>query len=186
MEITTVKDLMVPLEEYVTVSEEATLFEAVMALEKAQEHLDRKRYHYLHRAVLVYDKNKKIVGKVSQLDALRALEPKYGALHDDESLSRTGFSPQFLKSMLEKYALWDKPLKDVCGKAAKLKVKTFMYAPTEGEYIQESASLEAAMHLLVMGRHQSLLVNRGDDIVGILRLTDVFMEIFRLMRICEL
>jgi hypothetical protein len=39
---------------------------------------------------------------------------------------------------------------------------------------------------LVMGRHQSLLVARGEDIVGILRLTDVFMEIFRLMRICEL
>lgn len=186
MEITTVKDLMVPLEEYVTVSEEATLFEAVMALETAQENLDRERYHYLHRAVLVYDENKKIVGKVSQLDALRALEPKYGTMHDKESLSRAGFSPQFLKSMLEEHSLWDRPLKDVCGKAAKLKVKEFMYAPTEGEYIQESASLEEAMHLLVMGRHQSLLVTRGEDIVGILRLTDVFMEIFRLMRICEL
>jgi hypothetical protein len=29
-------------------------------------------------------------------------------------------------------------------------------------------------------------VTRGENIVGILRLTDVFMEIFRLMRICEL
>jgi hypothetical protein len=37
-----------------------------------------------------------------------------------------------------------------------------------------------------MGRHQSLLVTRDEEIVGILRLTDVFMEIFRLMRICEL
>ena len=186
MEITTVKSLMVPLEEYVVVSEEATLFEAVMALEKAQEQLDRKRYHYLHRAVLVYDKDKRIVGKVSQLDVLRALEPKYRAMSDTGSLSRAGFSPQFLKSMLEAHSLWDRPLKDICGKGAKLKVKDFMYAPTEGEYIQESASLEEAMHLLVMGHHQSLLVTRGEDIVGILRLTDVFMEVFRLMRICEL
>ena len=186
MERTIVKDLMVPLEEYATVSEEATLFEAVMTLEKAHEDLDRTRYHYLHRAVLVYDKNKKIVGKISQLDVLRALEPKYGVLGDKESLSRAGFSPQFLKSMLEQHSLWDKPLKDVCGKAAKLKVKGFMYTPSEGEYVEESTSLEEAMHLLVMGHHQSLLVTRGENIVGILRLTDVFMEIFRLMRICEL
>ena len=186
MEKTSVKDLMVPLEEYATVSEEATLFEAVMALEQAQQDLDRTRYHYLHRAVLVYDKNKKIIGKISQLDVLRSLEPKYMEMGDQSTLSRAGFSPQFLKSMLGQHSLWDKPLKDVCGKAGKLKVKTFMYKPTEGEYIEERASLEEAMHLLVMGRHQSLLVTRGEDIVGILRLTDVFMEIFRLMRICEL
>ena len=186
MERTNVKDLMVPLEEYATVSEEATLFEAVMALEKAHEDLDRTRYHYLHRAVLVYDENKKIVGKVSQLDVLRALEPKYGEIGDQSTLSRAGFSPQFLKSMLEQQSLWDKPLMDICGKAAKMKVKKFMYKPTKGEYIAESASLEEAMHLLVMGRHQSLLVTSGGNIVGILRLTDVFMEIFRLMRICEL
>ena len=34
-----------------------------------------------------------------------------------------------------------------------------------------------AIHQLVMGRHQSLLVTKGKDIVGILRLTDVFREI---------
>ena len=186
MERTNVKDLMVPLEEYATVPEEDTLFEAVMALEKAHEDLDRTRYHYLHRAVLVYDKNKKIVGKISQLDVLRALEPKYMEMGDQSALSRAGFSPQFLKSMLGEHSLWARPLKDICGKAAKLKVKSFMYTPTEGEYIEENAYLEEAMHLLVMGHHQSLLVTSGEKIVGILRLTDVFMEIFRLMRICEL
>ena len=53
-----VKDLMVPLEEYATVSEDATLYEAVMALEKAQEELDLTKDKYKHRAVLVYDKDK--------------------------------------------------------------------------------------------------------------------------------
>jgi hypothetical protein len=33
----TVKDLMVPLSEYATVSEDASLYEAVVSLEKAQE-----------------------------------------------------------------------------------------------------------------------------------------------------
>jgi CBS domain-containing protein len=186
MKITTVGDLMVPLEEYATVSEEAILFEAVMTLEQAQERLDRKRYKYLHRAILVYDKNRKVVGKISQLDVLKALEPKYATMETVEGISRGGFSPELLKSILADLSLWDKPLKNICGKAARVKVKEFMHIPTEGEYIEETASLEEAMHMLVMGRHQSLLVTRSGDIVGILRLTDVFMEIFRMMKLCEL
>ena len=44
MEIITIEDLMVPIEEYATVGEEATLYEAVKALEKAQEDFDFKHY----------------------------------------------------------------------------------------------------------------------------------------------
>ncbi len=70
MENTTAGDLMVPLEEYATVSEEATLKDAADALEQAQEELDRKRYKYLHKAVLVLDNNNEVVGKITQLDIL--------------------------------------------------------------------------------------------------------------------
>lgn len=185
-EIIIVKDLMVPLEEYATVSQETTLYEAVEALEKAQEDLVRSHYHYLHRAVLVFDENQKIVGKVSQLDILGALEPKYGEMGDMRTLSRAGFSPQFLKSLMEKYSLCDKSFRDMCSKAANIKVKTFMYTPTEGEYTEEDTPLCEAMHQLVIGQHQSLLVTRDKDIVGILRLTDVFKEVFQMMKICRL
>ncbi len=181
-----VQDLMVPLEEYVTVSVDATMFDAVMALEKAHEELDRTRYTYLHRAILVYDENRKIVGKISQLDVLRALEPKYGDMGDQGAFSRAGFSPQFLKSMLKRYSLFDRPLRDICTKASKLPVTDFMYTPTEGEYIDEKGYLCDAIHQLVMGRHQSLLVTKKKDIVGILRLTDVFKYIFQTMKTCEI
>jgi CBS domain containing-hemolysin-like protein len=50
-----VKDLMVPISEYATVPEEATLYEAVLALEKAQEQYQHSLYS--HRAVLILDKN---------------------------------------------------------------------------------------------------------------------------------
>ena len=184
MKTIAVKDLMVPLSEYVTVSEEATLYDAVLALEKAQEVFDPQKHR--HRAVLAFDKNNKVVGKLGQLDILRTLEPKYAEMGDLGPLSRAGFSPQFLKSMIEKFALWDKPLTDICSKAARLKVKDIMYTPTEGEYVEESASLGAAVHQLVMGHHQSLLVTRGKEIVGILRLVDVFKEICEAMKTCEL
>lgn len=186
MKTIAVKDLMVPLEEYATVSQEATLYEAVLELEKAQEQLDRDRYLYLHRAFLVYDAQGKIVGKVSQLDALRALEPKYRDMGEPESLSKTGFSSSFLRSMLQQYSLWDKPLSDICAKATQVQVKKFMHKPTEGEYVDEQATLEEAIHMLLMGRHQSLLVTRSQDIVGLLRLTDVFKHVFQRVKACAI
>ena len=185
METITVKDLMVPLEEYATVSEEASLLEAVLALEKAQEELDRTRYLYLHRAVLVFNKENQIVGKISQLDVLKALEPKYKEVGDLQSLSRAGFSPEFLKSMMDQQKLWTPPLRDMCSKAAKVNVRDFMYTPTEREYVDEDVSLEEAIHMLVMGHHHSLLVTRDGKIIGILRLTDVFVAIFDLIQTCQ-
>jgi len=181
-----VKDLMVPLEDYVTISEEATLFEAVTALEKARDEIDRTRYQDLHRALLVTDKNNRVVGKISMLDMLKALEPKYTGLGDAGRLSRAGFSAQFLQSMLDNASLWRSPLKDLCSKAAGFKVKNFLYAPTEGEYVEESATLDEAIHLLLMGHHQSLLVSKDKDIVGILRICDVFLEISKTMKTCEI
>jgi len=175
MEILTVKDLMVPLSGYATVSEDANLCEAVKELKKAQKNFDQTRDR--HRAILINNKNNKIVGKLSQLDVIRALEPKYLKIDDPQSLSRFGFSQDYLKYTLKEHHLWENTLDDICKKAAKLIVKTFMYAPTESEYVKEDTSLEEAIHKLVMGRHQSLLVTRGEDIVGILRLTDVFRQI---------
>jgi CBS-domain-containing membrane protein len=62
-----------------------------------------------------------------------------------------------------------------------------MYAPSAGEYIQQDASLDIAIHQLIVGCHQSLLVkNDRDAIVGILRLTDVFAAVFHKLKECKL
>jgi CBS domain containing-hemolysin-like protein len=62
----------------------------------------------------------------------------------------------------------------------------FMYALTEGEYVSQEASLDEAIHQLVLGQHQSLLVTEGNEIVGILRLTDVFAAVFHVMKQCSI
>jgi CBS domain containing-hemolysin-like protein len=82
--------------------------------------------------------------------------------------------------------LWNKPMNDICRKAAELKVESFMQAPTEGEYIDEGASLDNAIHQLIMGKHLSLLVTSGNDIVGILRLIDVFKAVVENIKSCEI
>lgn len=184
MKTITVDELMVPLSEYAVVNEEATMYEAIMALEKAQEKYEERNGP--HRAVLVVDKDQKVVGRLSQWDVLRSLEPKYSEMGDPGALSRAGFSPQFLNSMLEQYALWDKPLQTICSKAAQLQVKRFMHTPSEGEYVQEKSSLDEAIHKLIMGHHHSLLVTSDKAIVGVLMLETVFKEISNQIKACKI
>jgi CBS domain-containing protein len=179
-----VKDLMVPLSEYATVTEEATLYEAVMALEEAQENFEDKHARYRHRAILILDKAGDVVGKLSQLDVLRALEPKYQEMIQGEGLHRFGFTKEFEKSILEEFHLFASTLDDICRKAGEKNVKEFMYAPGEGEYVSEDATLDVAIHQLIIGHHQSLLVTRSKKIVGVLRLTDVFAAVFHKMKKC--
>ena len=60
-----------------------------------------------------------------------------------------------------------------------------MQTPTEGEIIDQEASLETAVMQLVTGRHISLLVTRDKEIIGILRMTDAFAAVFHTMKECE-
>ena len=85
-----VKDLMVPLSEYATVHDDATLYEAVLSLEKAQAEFDHSRYR--HRAILVLNNKNKVIGKISQLDILKALEPKYSEMLNGHGLQHFVFS----------------------------------------------------------------------------------------------
>jgi len=184
MKSLSVSDLMIALTEYATVSEDATLCDAILALEKAQEEFDQTRYR--HRAILVYDKNHKIVGKIGQIDALKALEPKYKELLTDSTTQHFGFSNKYIQGMLDQFSLWASPLTDICVKAADYKVADFMYTPTEGEFVRKDASLDVAIHQLIIGHHQSLLVtDESDEIVGILRLSDVFAAVFHKLKQCK-
>ena len=170
-----VKELMVPLEKYATVPQEATLRQAVIALEKAQTGLDPARHK--HRAILVLDENGKVVSKITMKNILVALEPNYGQVEGMEVLERSGYSPDLIKDMLDGCVLWAEPVQFYCERAAKLKVSDFIQAPAEGEYIDENAALGKAVHQLIVYPYQSLMVTSGDAVVGILRLSDVFTKI---------
>ena len=179
-----VQELMVPLSEYATVPEGSTLFDAVLALEEAQEEFDHTKYK--HRGVLILDKDRRVIGKLGQLDVLRALEPKGEDPGEIKELSQFGFSSKFVHKLRKQQRMKAKPLKDLCRKAAKLKVEDFMQTPSEGEFIEQGASLEAAVMQLVLGRHLSLLVTADKEIVGVLRLTDAFAAVFHTMKECEI
>jgi len=178
-----VKDMMVPISEYATVSEDATLFESVLALEKAQEEFQQSRYS--HRAVLILDKNKRVVGRLSQMDFLHALEPRDANLDQIRKFKQFGFSRKAVSLQQEEYLKSSPPILDVYSQAAKLKVTDFMQRPTEGEYVDENTSVDNALHQLTSGSNLSLLATRDTHIVGVLRLADVFSAVFNAMKESE-
>ncbi len=184
MKTKTVKDLMRPLSSYRTISTEANLYQAAEALNEELKEFEQN--HQLHKILLITDDNGEIVGKISQLDVLRFLEPKGKPLGSSGSLSRFGVSNQYLKPMFSQCKFWDKPLIDLCKDAGRLKVKRLVHAPVEGEFVEEDASLTEALHQLASEHHQSLLVTRGKKIVGVLRQIDIFKEVFETLSVCDL
>ncbi|MFH1137756.1 MAG: CBS domain-containing protein [Pseudomonadota bacterium] len=184
MENKKVKDVMVPLAEYATVSREATLFEAVMALENVQKNFEKRRYQ--HRAVIVLDEKNNVVGKLSQNDVLRGIEPKYKEIGNVQKISNLALSQEFIQSIMKNFRLWESSLDNICRKAGEIKVKDIMYTPEAGEYVDAEASLDAGIHQLVVGYHQSLLVTHDKKVVGILRLTDVFSEVCEIIKTCKI
>ena len=179
-----VKELMVPLSEYATASQDATLSEAVSALKKAQADFDQTKYR--HRAILVYDQNKKIVGKVNLQAVLKGLEPKYDDMLSDEGPSHLGFTRSFQKKIIDHFKLWQDPLDRLCEKAAKVKISSFMAAPKPEEMISAETTLDEAINRLLLSNRQSLLVTEDYNVVGVLRLTDVYEVVAEAILACEI
>ena len=168
-----VGDLMVPLDEYPVVEEEATLLEVVRALDEGQKRLPTGKQPY--RAVLVVDKQGKIVGKIGQFAFLAALEPKYNLLGDLNKLHSSGMSPEIVSQVMEHYRFFEDDLTDLCQRRSLMKASDAMHPLSES--VDESASIADAIHKIVMWQHQSLLVTRGDEVVGLIRLSDLYDEI---------
>lgn len=178
-----ITELMVPISEYATVDEDGTLYDAVAALQAAKVLFDQKRAR--HRAVLVLDKNGQVIGKIGFFEILQGLEPKYSQLGIAD-LSCSNFTQDFIRAQLEKYSLWQSPMDDVCRKASKFLVKSFMSVPDEAEFISKEASLDEAVHQLISVRRQSLLVKDGQKVVGVLRLSDVVDQVCSIIEACNI
>lgn len=179
-----VKDLMVPISEYAAVSVGTSLLDAIRVLERAQDAYTVSKYQ--HRAILVLDPAGQVVGKISQLRALKAIEGEH-EFHDEIEEMRTfKFSESYIAQLRDRYRSRKKIIEEgTLRDAAAKKVEEFMQAPTPGEYVSEDCSLDTAIHKLVAGTHLSLLVTRNKEIVGVLRISDVFAAVFHEMASLE-
>jgi len=169
------RDVMLSLDDYAVVREDATILDAFRALEAAQSRLPEG--HHRHRAVLVVDGDGRIVGKVGHFAFLKGLEPQYGQLGDWEAMSRAGLSGTFVRSVLDTHQLWRQDLTQLRRRVATTAVGEIM-RPI-GVSVAADAPLTDAIHFFVIYQTLSLLVQDGEEMVGILRLSDVYR------RVCE-
>jgi CBS domain-containing protein len=172
-----VRDLMLSLDEYATISSKDTIKQALLALSKSQLGLTQDR-HY-HRAVLVL-KDGRVIGKLSHWAILRSLEPKFLKRDDESSLSRAGLTDEFIQSLKDTFSLFTGSLEQMCRAAGRIKAVDAM-VPV-GESIDEDATLTVAIRNFATRHTQSLLVTRNGEVVGILRLSDVFEEVADIIR----
>jgi hypothetical protein len=177
----------VPKDKYAAISADATLRDAALALYEAQlEELSQDPTRHRDRAVLAIDAYGEVYGKLAMLDVLRGLESRYdrveGARASSRAASRIGSARYVIESMGKDIGLWNKPLTNLVEKACSVKVRQLVPSIAAGESVEEDASIDVALHQLIMGRFQSLFVTRNGNIVGILRLTDVYEEISKLLR----
>ncbi len=184
METIKVKDLMTPFEGYPRVSEDASLFEAVQALEEGRQRLDAKGHRYM--AALVCDKSGKVIGKLNRMDVLTSLEPEYLTNDELKKVSRFGLTPEFVHSMLDNFDLWKTPFQDICRKSFNRKVGELVAHQAAGMTIDSDATLSAATHHLIMNRCQALMVLSNGEPVGLLRLIDVFDQVVEQMKACQI
>jgi hypothetical protein len=129
--------------------------------------------------VLVVDADGVIVGKVGHLAFLRGLEPNYRRLGNTEALSHAGLSEEFLTSVMESYRLWSDGPEELRQRARTTPVVEVMVPATIR--VPEEAPLARAIHELVIHQTLSILVSRGREVVGILRLSDAFEATFELL-----
>lgn len=182
MENMTVGELMVPTDRFPKISESATFYEALMALETAQE-------KYLagiseQRILLVENEAGKIMGKISPVDLLRGLETNYNKIDAEKTLSRFGLSTIW-KTFKDEHHLWENPFKDLCQKADAVQIKDFIKGPAEGQSVGLADPMAKCFHSFVMNRHDALFVVENDQIVGLLKFSDVYQKASATMKACQ-
>jgi len=174
-----VKEIMIPISNYVTVQKEDSLVEVLQSLEQA-----RTEDEHAHRDAIVVDANGVFIGKVTMIDIFRILEPNYKKI---ELQPKKGtLTADFVMKAARDFNLWMEPTKTICERGGQLKVVEVMHTPAKIEYINETDTLENALHLYVMGVHQPLIVQNNDGAVtGVLRFGDIFEVIRQSLLSCN-
>ena len=180
----TVAELMVPVADYVTIDQEATLAQAVAVLRSS---LSRPGREFQHRAILATDRAGRVVGKLSLHDVIMALEPGYRSLAVRRGRQDEVPSSEYIRQSLEQYSIWQSPLDDLGQKGFHSLVKEVM-TPLDlvAPPVFPETSLAEACHAMLLGGRQSLLVaDNAGMVVGVLRLSDIFIAVSDVLENCK-
>lgn len=163
MIIRQVRDIHIPLGDLPYLHQDATVREAFALL-----HRQHASGGWRYRHLLVFDADETLVGSISLRDLMRALMPPYlktnlasqysGPLPDDASLS----------------VIWQESFQSRCQYLAEAQVSKYM--ATVLDTVQADAPLTRAAYLMVAHQVDMLPVLEGEQVIGIVRIVDIFNQ----------
>ncbi|MCP4703192.1 MAG: CBS domain-containing protein [candidate division Zixibacteria bacterium] len=172
MAIKTVKEVMIALSAYASVSEESTLKDALVALRESHSSMSPDQYY--HRAILVKNGEGEVVGKLGYLGIIAALDPKYDNLEEMKRLAGSGITKADLRREMRDLGFWNDKCHLIKKRANEIKMNHVMVKFEER--IEEDSSLAEAMHIMADLQIMSLLTTRDEKTTGVIRLSDLFEE----------
>jgi DNA-binding response OmpR family regulator len=164
------KDIMIPLEEYTTIEEDATIRDGIEALKKSFEVFasTSRIMETGHRSILVFDRKGDISGILSIMDLIIAIRPAYLSAPKPSMADSLQYSTMFWSGL---FTIQAKVL-------LKKKVKDIMSDPPMT--VDEDANLMEVADILYTRNARRLGVIRKGKIVGIVREQEIFFEIARI------
>ena len=166
-----VGDVMIPLDQYTTLTEEQTVAEGIAEIKKsftAQVRTSRIM-ETGHRSLLVFDRVGKLKGILAIMDLLEGIMPGYLSAPKPSTADSLQYSPMFWTGMFTREArqLAATPVGD-------------LMSPTPPT-IDAQANLMEAAYMMVHDRCRRLVVLREGQVAGVIREQDLFFELERVL-----
>ncbi len=166
-----VGDVMIPLDQYTTLTEEQTVAEGIAEIKKSFTAQVRTSLimETGHRSLLVFDRVGKLKGILSIMDLLEGIMPGYLSAPKPSTADSLQYSPMFWTGMFTREArqLAATPVGD-------------LMSPTPPT-IDAQANLMEAAYMMVHNRCRRLVVLREGQVAGVIREQDLFFELERVL-----
>ncbi|MBF0450231.1 MAG: response regulator [Candidatus Magnetomorum sp.] len=163
-----VRDIMIHISDYTTITEDKTIKEAILHLMRSFDSVlsSSKLLKIGHRSILVFDqKNEKLTGILSIVDLIGALRPAYLSMPKPSMAESIQYSPMFWSGLFTSQA----------QSMGKMLVSDIM--SEEIPYVQEDTNLMELADIMYQKQIRRMIVLSGRDIVGVVREQELFFEI---------
>ena len=167
-----VREVMIPIEDYTTLNQESTVKQAIDKLrESFSAKVSTSRLMETgHRSILVFDERGKIIGILSIIDLLQAIMPGYLSAPKPSMADSIQYSPMFWTGMFQREVI----------RLAGQKIKDVM-SPAPYTIDAQANLMEAAYTMIYQNKRRLAVMDSG-QVVGIIREQDLFFEIEKILR----
>lgn len=156
-----VADVMIPVRNYKTISQNCTVEDAVRLLHKS--FYQRGKSGYTHRSVIVCDDYGNPLGMVTFRSVLQALEPFFARAQN--------FSVPIF---------WEGLFSERCRAENQKNIKEIMH-PFNFIALDINDTLIKAVHAMIKHKLGTLPVTKNNHLVGMIRVNEIFEEVHNVM-----